>query len=87
MSKRIIDCYGHDYRSAKCGQMERPVDIDTAGSGDIYIRYFATDKCAITKISTRGTIVSARYTFGVWADREKLEYNTDLNVHLEIEVD
>lgn len=87
MSKRIIDCYGHDYRSAECGRPERPIDVDTAANGDIYIRYSAAEICAITRLSIQGTVMSARYTYGAWADRATLEYANDLNVCMEIEVD
>lgn len=75
METVFIDCYGHHYRAARWMQKERPCDVATDSSGNIYQRFDNKATCSIIRISESDGIISTYWTFGAWADRESLTYD------------
>ena len=84
--KTVIDCYGHNYQSSRWMQKERPCQVATDASGNIYQRFDNADTCAIIKISESNSVISIFWTYGSWADRENLTYNKTPKQSIAIEV-
>ena len=80
----FIDCYGHHDRSDRWMQKERPCDVATDSSGNIYLRFDNKANCSIIKISESDGVISTYWTFGAWADRESLTYNKTPKEFLEV---
>lgn len=84
MKTIFVDCYGHHYRSGRWMQKERPCDVATDSSGNIYMRFDNAATCSIIKISESDDIISTYWTYGSWADRENLTYDKTPKEFIEV---
>ena len=73
MIQVTIDCYGHRNTSSLFRKSEEIPEVKSDASGNTYLRYGAGEICAIHKIVVADGMIR-RWTFGVWNDRENLDY-------------
>ena len=84
--KKVIDCYGWPSSSEFfMHKKKNAFEVRSVGT-KTYIRFDNADKCAIWCIDESAGQKIA-WAFGVWADRESLTYDLDLNQPLTIEVE
>lgn len=79
-----IDCYGN--KSNSCDFFHRELkayQVDKASDSVTYIRFSTADNCAIQRVSKDGNITTMAWTYGAWANRTTLTYDTDLNTPLD----
>jgi len=84
--KQVIDCYGWPSTSEfYMKKKKQAFEVQTVGT-KTFIRFDNSDKCASWCIDeSAGQKIT--WTYGVWANRESLVYDLDLNQPLTIDVE
>ena len=86
MKKVVIDCFGFPATSEFFQKKKKQAfEIKSVGA-KTFIRFDNADKCAMWCLDeTSGAIIS--WTYGLWANRESLTFDLDLNQTLTIEIE
>lgn len=80
----VIDCYGYESQSPFYQRRRKQLYESSKEGGVTFLRFSRDETGPIHRIEELDGITRISWSYGSWADRKTLAYETDLNTPIEI---